>query len=118
MTSLLFLTILLSQLINLTLATMSSAAHHLEPRQIIEANPTVQCCESCKGRYGAQAFSASFNDLCTWAGNGLELVTTQKYYTENYYCPSPLDASVCMHLMIQFNCGGAGGWGANSEGQL
>ncbi|KAK3712570.1 hypothetical protein LTR37_009013 [Vermiconidia calcicola] len=44
---------------------------------------------------------AVFDDFCTWAGNGMELWTSQEYYTDTYYCKS----DPCIHLLVQYTCG-------------
>lgn len=37
----------------------------------------------------------------------MELWTMQTYYTGNYYCVA--DSSICIHLLVQYRCGGVNG---------
>ncbi|KAK3687008.1 hypothetical protein LTR37_019260 [Vermiconidia calcicola] len=79
----------------------TSAEKSLNPRQIVADGTFVNCCTNCGGAYDYTTFWTVFDDFCTWAGNGMELWTSQEYYTDTYYCKS----DPCIHLLVQYTCG-------------
>lgn len=87
---------------SLYLLTSLTPKQPLSSRQIITAGASVSCCEICAAAYDYSTFWQAFDNLCTWAGKGLELWSTQTYFTGNYYCPA--NSEVCMHMEIQFLC--------------
>ncbi|KAK3053066.1 hypothetical protein LTR09_005692 [Extremus antarcticus] len=74
----------------------------LDTRQIITANPSISCCESCTGAFDQTTYMNVFDDFCGWANLGLELWTTQTYNTGTFYCTP--GSGHCIQLAMTYEC--------------